>query len=186
MYGCKTIAVRIFHGDNVANTYSQIYLHFVFAEKHRRALIPRQHKDELHRFMASLIEARKCKPLAIHCMPDHAHVFVGFHPTVSIPDFVKEIKVQSTTFLRSKGWVPQTFQWQEGYGVFSYGHSQIARVCNYVHNQEEHHRRKTFQEEYKLLLEKFNVAYDLRYIFDQIGNPANLSTSTTRNNKSAS
>jgi REP element-mobilizing transposase RayT len=148
------------------NTFSQIYLQFVFAVKGRQSLIPKQHKEELHKYMTALVQARKAKMLAVHCMPDHVHLFVGYKPSVLISDFVKEIKVQSNEFIKEKKWIQQSFNWQEGYGVFSYGHSQIDRVCKYVLNQEEHHKKKTFKEEYIGLLEKFEIKYDEKYLFD--------------------
>lgn len=118
----------------MANTFSQLYLQFVFAVQGRQSLIPKEHKEELHKYITSLVQARKAKMLAIHCMPDHAHVFVGFKPSVLISDFVKEIKVESNEFITEKKWIKGSFNWQEGYGVFSYGHSQIDRVCKYVLN----------------------------------------------------
>ena len=130
----------------MANTFSQIYLQFVFAVQGRQSLIPKEHKEELHKYITSLVQARKTKMLAIHCMPDHTHFFVGFKPSILISDFVKEIKVESNEFITSKKWLKGTFNWQEGYGVFSYGHSQIDRVCKYILNQEAHHKRKTFKQ----------------------------------------
>lgn len=150
------------------NTFSQIYLQFVFAVKGRQSLIPKQHKEELHKYITSLVQARKAKMLAVHCMPDHTHLFVGFKPSVLISDFVKQIKVESNEFINSKKWTNDAFNWQEGYGVFSYGHSQIDVVCKYVMNQETHHRRKTFKEEYHTFLEKFAVSYEEKYLFDFI------------------
>lgn len=150
------------------NTFSQIYLQFVFAVKGRQSLIPGQHKEELHKYITALVQARKAKMLAVHCMPDHVHLFVGFKPSVLISDFVKEIKVESNEFIKDKKWVKGTFNWQEGYGVFSYGHSQVDSVCKYVLNQEEHHKKKTFREEYLEFLEKFSVSFDQQYLFDWI------------------
>lgn len=150
------------------NTFSQIYLQFVFAVKGRQSLISKQHKEELHKYLTSLVQARKAKMLAVHCMPYHTHLFVGFKPSVLISDFVKQIKVESNEFINSKKWTNDTFNWQEGYGVFSYGHSQIDVVCKYVMNQETHHRRKTFKEEYHTFLEKFAVSYEEKYLFDFI------------------
>ena len=152
----------------MANTFSQIYLQFVFAVQNRQSLIPKQHKEELHKYITSLVQARNAKMLAINCMPDHTHLFVGFKPSVLISDFVKEIKVQSNEFIKSKNWVKGAFSWQEGYGVFSYGYSQIDVVCKYVLNQEEHHKKKTFRQEYLDFLEKFDVPYDERYLFEFI------------------
>lgn len=152
----------------MAGTFSQIYLQFVFAVQGRRSLLPKQHKEELQKYITSLVQARKAKMLAVHCMPDHTHLFVSIKPAVYIPDFIKEIKVESNEFIRQKRWVPTEFHWQEGYGVFSYGRSQLDRVCKYVLNQEEHHRTKTFREEYHDLLQKFAVPYEERFLFDWI------------------
>jgi putative transposase len=150
----------------MANTYSQIYLQFVFAVKHRESLIPREHKEELHKYMTGLVQNRQSKMLQVHCMPDHTHLFVGYKPNMLIPDFIKEIKVEANEFINDKGWVNGRFSWQEGYGVFSYAHSQIATVCNYVANQEIHHQKKTFRQEYVELLHKFEVPFEERYLFE--------------------
>lgn len=150
----------------MANTFSQIYLQFVFAVKGRQSLIPKEHKEELHKYITGLVQNRKSKMLAVHCMPDHTHIFVGFKPTVSISDFVKEIKVESNEFINSKKWVSGRFAWQEGYGVFSYSQSHIDRVVKYVLNQEKHHQKSSFRQEYLALLEKFEIAFDEKYVFD--------------------
>lgn len=152
----------------MAGTFSQIYLQFVFAIQGRQSLIPKEHKEELHKYITSLVQARNAKLLAVHCMPDHLHLFTGVKPSVYIPDFVKEIKVESNEFIRNKHWLKGAFHWQEGYGVFSYGHSQLDTVCKYVLNQEEHHRKKTFREEYHEFLRKFSVSYEERFLFDWI------------------
>ena len=148
------------------NTFSQIYLQFVFAVQHRQNLIPREHKEELHKYITGLVQNRKAKMLAINCMPDHVHLFVGFKPTVLISDFVKEIKVESNEFINNKDWVKGKFNWQEGYGVFSYSQSHIDAVIKYILNQEKHHQKKTFRQEYHELLEKFEVPFEERYLFD--------------------
>ena len=148
------------------NTYSQIYLQFIFAVQGRKNLIPKEHKEELHKYMTALVQARNAKMLAVHCMPDHIHLFVGYKPSVLISDFIKEIKVQSNEFITSKKWIRGNFNWQEGYGVFSYGHSQIDRVCKYILNQEAHHKKKTFKEEYHEFLQKFAIPYEERYLFE--------------------
>ena len=152
----------------MANTFSQIYLQFVFAVKGRKSLIPRENKEELHKYITGLVQNRKCKMLAIHCMPDHTHLFVGFKPSVFIPDFVKEIKVASNEFINEKKWKNQKFGWQEGYGVFSYSQSHIDKVVRYVLNQEEHHRKRSFRVEYHELLEKFEIPFEEEYSFDFI------------------
>lgn len=152
----------------MANTFSQIYLQFVFAVQGRYNLIKKEYKEELHKYITSLAEARKAKMLAVHCMPDHTHLFVGFKPSVLISDFMKEIKIQTNVFINDKKWLPGYFKWQEGYGVFSYGHSPIDNVCQYIFNQEEHHKRKTFREEYHELLEKFSIPFEEQYLFEWI------------------
>jgi REP element-mobilizing transposase RayT len=152
----------------MANTFSQIYLQFVFAVKDRQSLISKNNKEELHKYITSLTQSRGAKLLAINCMPDHIHVFVGFKPTILISDFVKEIKVQSNEFINNKNWIKGRFQWQEGYGVFSYSQSHIESVIKYVQNQETHHQKKTFKQEYMALLEKFEVQFEERYLFDFI------------------
>ena len=151
---------------HMPNTYSQIYLQFVFAVKHRQSLIPKEHKEELHKYITGIVQNRKAKMIAVHCMPDHAHLFVGFKPVMSISDFVKEVKVASNEFINEKPWMKQKFNWQEGYGVFSYGHSQIDAVAKYVLNQEVHHQTKTFREEYLEFLQKFVIPYDEKYLFE--------------------
>jgi len=150
----------------MSNTFSQIYLQFVFAVKGRQSLVPRQHKEELHKYMTGLVQNRKAKMLAVYCMPDHTHLFVGFKPSVLISDFIKEIKVESNEFIASKRWLRSKFSWQEGYGVFSYSHSHIDSVIKYILNQEQHHRKMTFRREYYGLLEKFQILFEEKYLFD--------------------
>jgi len=150
----------------MANTFSQIYLQFVFAVQNRQCLIAKQHKEELHKYITALVQNRKAKMLAINCMPDHTHLFVGFKPTILIADFVKEIKVESNEFINGKDWVRGKFSWQEGYGVFSYSHSQIDDVIKYVLDQEAHHQRRTFKQEYLRLLQKFDIMFEERYLFE--------------------
>ncbi|WP_439555064.1 IS200/IS605 family transposase [Dyadobacter sp.] len=150
----------------MADTFSQIYLQFVFGVKSRQSLIPKEHKEELHKYLTRLVENRKAKMLAVNCMPDHVHIFVGFKPVLSISDFVKEIKVESNEFINAQSWMKSRFAWQEGFGVFSYSHSHIHSVVSYIMNQEEHHRKKTFQEEYRSFLEKFQIPHKSEYLFE--------------------
>lgn len=148
------------------NTFSQIYLQFVFAVKGRQSLIEKKNKEELHKYITALVQNRNAKMLAIHCMPDHTHLFVGFKPSVLISDFVKEIKVESNEFINNKKWIRGRFAWQEGYGVFSYSHSHIDRVVKYVLNQEAHHYKKSFRQEYLELLKRFDISFEEKYLFD--------------------
>jgi putative transposase len=149
----------------MSNTFSQIYLQFVFAVKNRENLIAKEHKEELHQYITGLVTNRKAKMLAINCMPDHLYLFVGFKPVISISDFLKEIKVESNEFINSKKWVRGKFRWQEGYGVFSYSHSHVDNVIRYVINQEIHHQKKTFRQEYDAMLRKFAIEYEEKYSF---------------------
>ena len=125
-----------------------------------------ENKEELHKYITGLVQNRKAKMLAVHCMRDHIHLFVGFKPVISISDFVKEIKVESNEFINSKNWIKKKFNWQEGYGVFSYSHSHIDEVVKYILNQEKHHQKKTFKQEYHQFLEKFEIPYEEKYLFD--------------------
>ena len=152
----------------MANTFSQVYLQYVFAVKNRECLIRNDHKEELHKYITGLVSNRKAKMLAVHCMPDHTHLFVGFKPVASMADFIKEIKVESTEFIKEKKWIKGNFGWQEGYGIFSYSHSHIGSVINYIHNQEKHHERKSFRNEYLDFLKKFEIPFEEKYLFNFI------------------
>ena len=148
------------------NTFSQIYLQFVFAVKHRQYLIPKEHKEELQKYLTGLVKNRHAKMLAVNCMPDHTHLFVGFKPSVLISDFVKEIKVESNEFINAKKWTKGKFSWQEGYGVFSYSRSHIDGVIKYIVNQESRHKKVTFKEEYHEFLKKFDILFEEKYLFE--------------------
>jgi putative transposase len=148
------------------NTYTQIFLQFVFAVSRRQCLIPREHKAELHRFIGGLVKHRGCKPLAIHCMPDHAHIFVGYTPLKSIPDLVKEIKVESNAFINKKKWTPHRFYWQEGYGAFSYARKDIGNIITYINNQELHHKQTKFRTEYIDMLVENEIEYKDEFLFE--------------------
>ena len=152
----------------MANTYSQIYIQIVFAVKGRQSLIPRAHREELHKYITGIVSRRDQKLLTVFCMPDHTHLLVGLKPSISISDLTRDIKAASSGFISDNNWVPGKFQWQEGFGAFSYSRSQIDTVAAYILNQEEHHRKKTFKEEYIDFLNEFNVDYDNKYLFDWI------------------
>lgn len=150
----------------MANTYSQIYIQIVFAVKGRQNLIRKEHKEEIHKYITGIVRNKKQKMLAINCMPDHTHMFIGFTPDMKISDLVRDVKSISSGFINDKKFVKGKFSWQHGFGAFSYSHSHIDRVVKYVLNQEEHHKKKTFKEEYIGLLEKFDVEYNPKYIFE--------------------
>jgi len=152
----------------MAGTYSQVYIQIVFAVKGRENLIGRDWKDDLHKYMAGIIKAKEQKPIIVNGMPDHVHVFVGLWPSMAISDLVRDIKNNSSNFINDGKLVKGKFSWQEGYGAFSYAHSQIKNVYNYILNQEEHHKKKSFKEEYLDFLKKFDVDYNEKYLFDWI------------------
>ena len=152
----------------MANTYTQIYIHIVFAVKGRLNLIPQNNKEELHKYITGIITNRKQKLLAINCMPDHTHIFIGVKPNICISDLVRDIKSGSSKFIKEKQWVKSRFEWQEGFGGFSYAHSQLTSVINYIKNQEQHHRKKTFRGEYLEFLKKFKIDYNDKYLFEFI------------------
>ena len=152
----------------MANTYTQIYIHIVFAVQGRQCLIPRQHKEELYKYSSGIVKKRGQKLIAINGMPDHVHVFVGMTPTIAISDLVRDVKAGSSGFINEKKWFPGRFNWQEGFGAFSYSHSQIDQVVKYIQKQEEHHRKSSFKEEYLELLKIFAVEYNEQYLFEWV------------------
>lgn len=147
------------------NTYTQIHIQVIFAVKKRTGVIQKGWKDELYKYITGIIQTNDHKLLAINGMPYHLHVFFGMRPTQSLSDLMQDIKGSSSKWINEKNFIKEKFEWQEGYGAFSYSKSQASRVIAYVQNQEEHHRKITFLEEYKKFLEKFEVDYDERYIF---------------------
>jgi len=150
----------------MANTYSQIYIQIVFTVKGRQNLIPKQHREELQKFITGIVTNRNQKMLAIFAMPDHTHILIGLKPNIAISDLVRDIKAGSSKFISEKNWLRNKFSWQEGFGVFSYSKSQIDNVVKYILNQEEHHKKKTFKEEYLDILRKFEIDYNEKYLFD--------------------
>jgi REP element-mobilizing transposase RayT len=153
----------------MANTYTQIHLQSVFAVKSRVGLIHKEWKNELFKYITGIIQAYNHKLIAINGMPDHLHLLFGMRPTQSLSDLMQDIKGSSSKWINDRKLVMGHFEWQEGYGAFSYSKSEIPRIINYIQNQEFHHRKLTFSEEYKELLEKFEVDYDERYIFKDLG-----------------
>jgi len=149
----------------MANTYTQIYIHIVFAVEGRQNLIQTERNDELQKYITGIISARKQKLIAINNMPDHLHLLVGLKPDMSLSDLVRDVKANPSKFINEKRWGAGRFSWQEGFGAFSYSRSQLGAVIRYIENQQKHHAKKSFREEYIELLEKFAVDYDRRYIF---------------------
>ena len=149
----------------MANTYTQIYIHIVFAVEGRQNLIQPNHNDELQKYITGIVSGQKQKLIAINNMPDHVHMLVGLKADAALSELVQDIKAGSSGFINRKGWVRGRFGWEEGFGAFSYSRSQLDTVIHYIQEQQKHHARKTFREEYVELLEKFGVEYDERFLF---------------------
>ena len=150
----------------MADTYTQLYIHIIFAVKGRQSLIPKPNKEELHKYITGVIDSKQQKVIQINSMPDHIHILVGITPNIAISDLVRDIKANSSKFINKQRWVAGRFEWQTGFAAFSYAHSQLDVVARYIKNQEEHHSRQTFREEYLAFLERFNVPYNPKYVFD--------------------
>ena len=148
------------------NTYTQLYIHIVFAVKGRQHLLPKEHKDELHRYITDIIRNKKQKVIQINSMPDHIHILVGLAPEGALTDLVRDIKSNSSRFINQKRWVVGRFEWQKGFSAFSYSHSQLGAIAGYIKNQERHHSQKTFHEEYLEFLDLFGIDYDTKYVFE--------------------
>lgn len=152
----------------MADTYSQLYIQIVFAVKGRQNLISKNWKNEIYKYITGIITNQKQKLIAINGMPDHIHILVGIKPNVSISDLVRDIKSSSSKFINEQKWINGKFEWQSGFGAFSYGHSQLTNVIKYIENQEEHHKTKTFKEEYIAFLKIFNIDFKNEYLFDDV------------------
>ncbi|MDQ6901713.1 MAG: IS200/IS605 family transposase [Bacteroidota bacterium] len=147
------------------NTYHQIHIQAIFAVKNRTGLIQKEWRDELYKYITGTIQTHDHKLLAINGMPDHLHIFFGMRPTQSLSDLMQDVKGNSSKWINEKKFIKEKFEWQGGYGAFSYSKSQVSKVISYVQNQEAHHRKFSFINEYKMFLKKFEVDYDDRYIF---------------------
>jgi REP element-mobilizing transposase RayT len=152
----------------MANTYSQLHIQVVFTVKDRNCIIKKSWKDELYKYITGIVQNQGHKMLAINGMADHVHVFFGMRPNSSLSDLMQDIKGDSSKWINNKGFVQGRFSWQEGYGAFSYSKSSIKNVIDYIKNQELHHKKRTFIEEYRDFLKKFEVDFDERYIFKPI------------------
>ncbi|MCL2596695.1 MAG: IS200/IS605 family transposase [Paludibacter sp.] len=152
----------------MANTYSQCYVHIVFAVKHRDCLIHESNREKIQKYICGIVNQDKCKVLCIYCNPDHTHILVGFRPSISISYLVRDIKSVSSKFINEQQLMPYHFNWQDGYGAFTCSHSQIDSVANYIKRQPEHHKNRNFKEEYLHILEKFGIEYDNQYLFEWI------------------
>jgi REP element-mobilizing transposase RayT len=149
----------------VPNTYTQLYIHFVFAVKYRAALLNNSWDDRLRLYIAAITQNNGHKLLAINNMPDHLHMLIGVNPSQSISDLIRLVKGDSSEWINKEKLTPYKFQWQEGYGAFSHSKSQVDKVVKYILNQQEHHKKSTFLDEYRQMLNSFDIAFDERYIF---------------------
>lgn len=152
----------------MANTYSQLYVHIVFAVKGRQNLISKKRKDEIYKYITGIVTNKGQKLIAINGVSDHIHILVGLKPDKSLSDLVRDIKANSSKFINDKKWINGKFEWQTGFGAFSYSHSQLTNVINYIRNQEEHHKVKTFKDEYIEFLKLFDVDFKSEYLFKEI------------------
>jgi putative transposase len=150
----------------MANTYSQLYVHIVFSVKNREHLINSKYKEEIHKYISGIAKQYESRVLKINCMTDHSHILLSFTPNHCLSEIVRVIKADSSRFINENNFIHGKFQWQEGYAAFTYSRSQIDSVANYIHKQEEHHKKRTFHEEYIELLKKFEISYDKKYVFD--------------------
>ncbi|MEO6731948.1 MAG: IS200/IS605 family transposase [Ferruginibacter sp.] len=150
------------------NTYTQIHIQFVFAVKYRLALISAPWQDELHQYITGIIQNKSHKMLSINSMPDHLHMLIGFRPDANMSQLIQVVKSESSQWVNDNHLCSQNFSWQEGFGAFSYSKSHVPNVILYIQNQEAHHRKQTFREEYISFLKAFEIDFDERYIFKEL------------------
>jgi len=149
----------------MANTFTQIYIQFVFAVKYREAMLHESWRNQMYNVMGNLFLQDKAKPLIINGVEDHVHCFATLKPVVSISDLMRDVKAKSSKYINDHSLTVKKFEWQEGFGAFSYGQSQVKDVIGYIENQERHHAKQDFLTEYENLLKAFNIEYDEKYIF---------------------
>ena len=152
----------------MANTFSQIYIQTVFAVENRQSLITPAFKEDLYKYITGIVRNQGQKLIAINGVADHVHLLIGLKPAMALADLVRDIKSDSTTYINEQRFVHGRFNWQEGYGAFSYGHSQLDRIIRYIQNQEAHHQKRSFKTEYMTLLRKFDIAFEEKYVFNFI------------------
>ncbi|CAN5356647.1 IS200/IS605 family transposase [soil metagenome] len=152
----------------MANTYTQIYLHVVFAVSGRACVIGAEYREELQKFISGIVIRQGQKLIAIYCRPDHTHALLGLKPDVKPSDLIGDMKTGSSNHINEQRWIGCRFSWQEGYGAFSVSHSYLGRVSNYIRNQASHHRRRSFRDEYAGFLKRHAVSFDQKYVFRPI------------------
>ena len=152
----------------MANSYTQIHLQFVFAVKYRNAVIAHTWETDLYKYITCIVQNNKHKLIAINGMPDHIHILVGFHTTQSIADLMRDIKANSSKWINENNFTKEKFEWQTGYGAFSYSKSHVQNVINYINNQKQHHTKQSFLDEYIAFLKKFEIEHNIEYSFKEL------------------
>ena len=152
----------------MANTYHQIYLQTVFAVKYRNAILNKEWRSKIFGVIGNLINEANCKTIVVNGVEDHVHCFIGLRPAVPIAELMKIVKAKSSKYINDHQLTKERFEWQQGYGVFSYSQSQVENVYRYIQNQEKHHQKQTFRDEYLEFLRLFKVDYDPEYIFQDL------------------
>jgi REP element-mobilizing transposase RayT len=152
----------------MAGTYSQINIQIVFAVKGRQNLLQKPWREDVFRYMCGIIRNKGQKPIIVNGVSDHVHVFIGLRPALALSDLVRDIKNNSSNFINDNRWVKDRFSWQEGYGAFSYSHLQVPYIYDYILNQENHHSKQSFRNEYTDFLKKFEIEHDVKYLFEWI------------------
>ncbi len=150
----------------MANTYTQLYIQLVFAVKHRNSFIQEHFREYLQKYITGIVQSNEHKMLAIYCMPDHTHILIGLNPKQSISDLMRDIKASSSKWINEQRFIDGKFEWQPGYGAFSYNRSLLDAVVKYIHNQKTHHQKQSFKDEYLNFLKKFEIDYKPEYLFD--------------------
>lgn len=152
----------------MANTYTQLHIQFIFAVKYRVGLIQSSWKESLHKYITGIFQKNKHKMLQLNSMPDHIHILIGLHPEQAISSIIQNVKSESSKWINNQKLTAGKFAWQDGYGAFAYSKSHLPQVIRYIQQQEQHHRKQTFIQEYKSFLEAFGIEYDERYIFKEL------------------
>jgi putative transposase len=152
----------------LANTYTQIYIHAVFAVRFRQNLLPVKHSEEIRKYITGVVSNLGSKLITINNMPDHCHLLIGLKPDISLSDLIGKVKSGSSGFINKKRLVFGHFDWQDGFGAFSYSRSQLGTVIGYIEKQQEHHKKSTFNEKYIALLNEFEISFDQRYVFKDL------------------
>ena len=151
----------------MANTYTQLYIHVIFAVQGRQNLILSKWENELYSYISGIVKNKDQELISINGMPDHVHILLGLKPDKALSDVVRDIKSNSSRFINEKRWISGKFEWQKGFAAFSYSHSGLSNVIHYIENQKQHHQKKTFREEYEDFLKKYAVEYSTEYIFEE-------------------